>query len=124
LVEYRVLHDLRAGREDDDAFLQGIGFADLTRLPSKSSAHFCIRQCRAAVPDLLRRLSGLGRVPIIFRYKTLSEVVEGQLRQAGHEVLRIPSPPGKNSDPPRQRVELMRAIQRGVGTTGYVRATA
>jgi G:T/U-mismatch repair DNA glycosylase len=113
LTEYRILDNLRPEQEDDDAFAQGIGFADLIRRPSKSSGDFTDRQLRDAVPDLLRRLSDVGKVPVIFRYKTPFRLVGDQLRQAGHEVLRIPSPPRvKEHASPAQ---LMRAIQHRIG---------
>lgn len=116
LCQHGILRNLRQGQEDDDAFAQGIGFADLIRLPSLSAKSFKKRQLQAAVPQLLSRISVAGRAPIIFRYKRIEKAVGEQLRQAGYATLRVPSPPGRYSDSPEDARALMEAMRASVGT--------
>lgn len=116
LCRHGILSSLQQGQEDDDAFDQGIGFADLIRRPSLSADEFTDQDLQAAVPDLLSRLSGAGPVPIIFRYKRPYETVGERIRRAGHETFRIPSPPGRFSDPPEKATALMTALRARLGT--------
>jgi len=70
LQEYGIVAGLMQGREDDDAFAQGFGFADLVRRPTPNAKHLRTSEKRAAVDDLLHRPSkGRGRPKIIFVYK-------------------------------------------------------
>jgi TDG/mug DNA glycosylase family protein len=112
LTRCGILHDLREGHEDDDAFTQGIGFADLIREPSLTGK-FPARKLLDAVPDLRKRLSCVGSdVPIIARYKKIEQVVGDQLRKDRYDVMRLPSPYSKHD---AERAELMRTIKRRIG---------
>lgn len=113
---YGILSNLRPGHEDEDAFDQGIGLADLIRLPSRSAKSFKHQELQAAIPDLLRRLSVAGRVPMILRYRHVDKTVGNSLRQAGYTTLLVPSPPGQYSDSPEEAHALMEAMRRSLGT--------
>ncbi len=115
LQEYGILKDLTPGREDDDAFVQGIGFADLIRTPTASAREISPRAKLAAIPDLVSRLATAGKVPVIFRYKEAADLVAPQLMRADHVVLQIPSPRGANSGGAEARARHMLAIKTAIG---------
>ncbi len=57
LQEHRRLAGLRRGQEDDDAFDQGIGFADLLRRPTRSMRELRFADLANAIPGLIVRLN-------------------------------------------------------------------
>jgi G:T/U-mismatch repair DNA glycosylase len=53
LVEQGILENLPDGREDDAAFDQGIGFADVVRIPTARAAELKRHEIVAAIPGFI-----------------------------------------------------------------------
>jgi TDG/mug DNA glycosylase family protein len=92
LVCYGILPYAPKGMEDEHAFRLGFGFADLVRRPTASSKDLRQRELRDAVDGLVERLSVCGKPFVIFTYARPWEIARRALEQAGHRVLRAPSP--------------------------------
>lgn len=93
LQQAGILRDLPAGSEDDEAFRQGIGFADVVRVPSANARHLTPAVLRRAAPDLLGRLLAGGVRPpakILFVYAAAFDAAAPRLRTEGFEVLKMP----------------------------------
>jgi G:T/U-mismatch repair DNA glycosylase len=56
LAAHGIVQDLEPGKEDEAAFEQGFGFADLIRRPTATSAELSRAEIAAAVPGLVKRL--------------------------------------------------------------------
>lgn len=90
-----IVRDLPPGSEDDEAFLQGIGFADVVRVPSRSANELSPGLLRRAAPDLCQRLQAAGIRPptkIVFVFSKGYRAAAPLLEQAGFEVLKMPGP--------------------------------
>lgn len=120
LEEAAVVRDLPPGAQDDAAFDQGLGFADLVRQPSANARHLKRPELSAAVPDLAERLRHAGVAPptcLVFAYVASYEAAAPILRAAGYDVVRLPgfyapreevlaalrAVPAERSDPPGRR---------------------
>lgn len=93
LVEGGVVGDLPVGAEDDGCFAQGIGFADLVRVPSATARHLSARTLRAAAPDLVGRLRHAGVRPptcVAFAYVVAHDAAAPLVVDAGYPVVRLP----------------------------------
>ena len=103
LEEHHICFNLPRGGEDDAAFEQGFGFADLVRRPTKNGTPITMKEKSEAVAGLIGRLKSIpGRPVIIFRYKAPWKLAEGPLKNLGYSVERMPGP-----YEPRQRVHEM-----------------
>jgi TDG/mug DNA glycosylase family protein len=106
---------LRVGVEDEDAFEQGIGFADLIRIPSRSAKELNLRDKRTAVADLVDRVAIVGGSPaIIFRYKGVCDIAGSAFHERGYRILVLPSPYAVASDRDRLMREVQMALDRAI----------
>lgn len=97
LREEEVLHDLPEGAEDDAAFAQGFGFADLVRRPSPRDCDLALAEKRAGASELVKRLLVLESKPlIIFVFAEAEKFAGPLLREQGFETVRLPGPYAKN----------------------------
>lgn len=94
LVEHGILKDLPNGREDDAAFDQGIGFADLVRIPTARAAELKQEELRAAIPGFIERLMPYRQDDplILFVFKAAEDLVGPSLRVRGFRMRRLPGP--------------------------------
>jgi hypothetical protein len=93
LSKYGLVADLPRGAEDDAAFEQGFGFADLVRRPTKKGTSLTKVEKSSGVNDLVARLSAIPDHPlIVFRYMEPWRLARERLEQLGYRVLRIPGP--------------------------------
>jgi TDG/mug DNA glycosylase family protein len=81
LVTHDILKDLPLGKEDDAAFSQGFGFADLIRRPTPTSAELTRAEIAAAVPGMMRRLRPYAKDNplILFVFKAAEQAVAPSL---------------------------------------------
>ena len=94
LKDHRIAVDLPPGCEDEAAFAQGFGFADVVRQPTRSAADLSPSQLCAGVPLLVDRLAALGkpRPIIVFVFKKAETAAGDALRAAGFRTYRMPAP--------------------------------
>jgi len=79
--------------EDEYAFAQGFGFADLVRRPTSREAGLSKREKAEAVFDLTARLERLVDRPlIIFIFKAAFILAEQHLKSVGFKVTYMPGP--------------------------------
>lgn len=96
-----VVRDLPPGGEDDEAFRQGIGFADVVRVPSRNASRLTPGALRRAAPDLHERLLAAGVRPptkLIFVFAKAFDAAAPLLRESGYDVLRMPGPYASTAD--------------------------
>ena len=81
------------GWEDEAAFRQGIGFADMVRRPSPCSRDLSRTEIREVARLLVQRLSELGepKPTIVFVYALTARECESSLERAGFATLGMPS---------------------------------
>ena len=117
LQKFGIVSDLHTGREDEAAYEQGIGFADLIRRPTGSSNDLSKFEFRASAVCLVQRLVALGRPypVIVFVYATAAKECEADLKNAGFLTLRMPSPYSKLQDVERK----MQAISNQLNAKGF-----
>lgn len=99
LYEHDILGDvLRPGREDEDAFRQGIGLADVVRRPTKSAKE--VRSfLRSGAADLATRLSRLPDRPLIlFVYADAAYAADELLTARGFPTALLPGPYTKREE--------------------------
>lgn len=90
-----IVRDLPPGGEDDEAFRQGIGFADVVRVPSGNADRLTPSTLRRAAPDLHERLLAAGVRPptkLVFVFAKAFDAAAPLLREDGYDVLRMPGP--------------------------------
>jgi mismatch-specific thymine-DNA glycosylase len=94
LVAHGILHDLPAGKEDDAAFAQGFGFADLIRRPTATSAELSGTEITAAVPGLVKRLRPYrtDNPLILYVFKAAERATAPSLQKEGFRTVRLPGP--------------------------------
>lgn len=95
LEQSGIVRDLPAGGEDDEAFRQGIGFADVVRVPSSNAQKLTPAILRRAAPDLRQRLLVGGVCPptqIVFVFSKAFDAAAPLLKEIGFEVLKMPAP--------------------------------
>ncbi len=85
---------MESGREDEFAFQQGIGFADMVRRPTFSGQDLSSTEIRERAKLLIQRLVELGdpRPIVVFVYAKAAKECESALRDAGFATLRMPGP--------------------------------
>jgi double-stranded uracil-DNA glycosylase len=108
-----IVAKLTPGGEDDDAYAQGIGFADLVREPSATAAHLTPQHLAAHASDLHARLDAVGTRVVLFSYKKAHDAAADCLQMRGMEVHLMP---GFYS--PREEAKIgMAGIAEAIGTT-------
>jgi len=83
---------LPKGREDDEAYKQGLGFADLVRRPTATSDELKASELEAATPDLARRLAVAEGALAVFVFKRAHDFAAEPLAARGWTVARMPGP--------------------------------
>ena len=108
LQEYGFATALPAGTEDEVAFAQGFGFADVVRRPSRSSEDLSQQEILNGMPTLVERLVGLGepRPAIVFVFKKAADAAEGRLRDTGFKTFRLPGPYARKEDVKKKMLSL------------------
>ena len=108
------LATLRPGREDEDAFAQGFGFADLVRRPTRNAAELSGRELSGAAPDLAGRLRQLapGTPMVLFRYRKVEKMAGHALAGLRYQTLVLPSPYEGRDVRDRTMLNVQRAIAR------------
>lgn len=90
---------VRAGREDDDAFSQGFGLADVVRRPSASAKTLGRDELERGAADLVARLTALPDRPlIIFVFAGAAVVADALLRDQGFATVTMPGPYAKREE--------------------------
>lgn len=113
LQDYGIAEELPSGREDEAAFDQGFGFADLVRRPASSADELAQDELEAGVDDLIARLARAGDRPkIIFVYKRAWELAAPALERAGYTVLLMPPPYASKETEREIMTELRSALRR------------
>ena len=94
LVRQGILRDLPVGKEDDAAFAQGFGFADLIRRPTSTSAELSRSEIAAAVPGLVERLRPYRNDDplILYVFKAAEQATASHLQAEGFRTCRLPGP--------------------------------
>lgn len=95
LQQVGIVRDLPAGGEDDEAFRQGIGFADVVRVPSPNADALTPGILRRAAPDLHERLLAAGVQPptkVVFVFTKAFDAAAPLLVESGYEALKMPGP--------------------------------
>ncbi len=72
LQKYGIVSSLPEGNEDETAFTEGFGFADLVRKPTESAKDLLTEELREGADEILNKLISLGkpRPAVVFVYKT------------------------------------------------------
>ena len=94
LQKHEIVTNLPDGRQDAVAFKQGIGFADLVRIPTRNSQDLSPKEIRNGALSLIKRLNELGepRPVIVFRYPDIANRCDESIfKQAGFSISRMPS---------------------------------
>ncbi len=97
LQQAQIVRDLTPGCEDEDAFAQGLGFADLLRYPTPNAREIRRRELADAVPELTRRLRPTGCSRLLFVFKTARDAA-APLSTQGFELLSMPPPFAPRAD--------------------------
>lgn len=94
LKDHGIVGCLPAGREDEAAFAQGFGFADVVRRPTQGAKDLSSSQLRVGGLSLVDRLIALGepRPIIVFTFKKAETAAGDTLRAAGFRTYRMPAP--------------------------------
>lgn len=94
LMEFGIAHDLPPEREDEAAYEQGFGFADVVRRPTSAAADLSGTEIRDGALQLIERLFDLGqpRPAIIFVYAKAAKACETALIEKGFYTFRMPGP--------------------------------
>lgn len=91
LQDAGVVRALTPGREDEDAFARGLGFADLLRYPTPNARQISRRELADALPDLERRIRPTRCRRLLFVFGAARAAAE-PLGHAGYELLSMPPP--------------------------------
>jgi len=115
LGSYDICSNLPRGSEDDAAFQQGFGFADLARRPTAKGTQVTKKEKCEGIDDLIDRLKSIpGRPLVIFRYKEPWKLSKERLERMGYRVLRMPSP-GEPREAVRETMNNLRTTLRLAG---------
>jgi double-stranded uracil-DNA glycosylase len=104
-----IVEKLTPGREDLDAFAQGVGFADVLRYPTPNAELIDSTELRRAVPDLESRLASTGCKRLLFVF-TKAWSAARQLESRGYQLFRMPSPYARQADVEHQLATLGRVL--------------
>ena len=112
LQNYGFTSKLSEGKEDEAAYREGFGFADLVRRPTKSADVLTSDDLVKGTQDLVRRLAKLGepRPAIVFVFKTAFDISSPTLRKAGFQIFRMPGPYAKREDVDQEMLALVNKI--------------
>jgi TDG/mug DNA glycosylase family protein len=95
LQRYGITGSLPGGNEDQAAYEQGVGFADLVRRPTPRATDLDEREIREAVTGLIERLSETrDQPPLLFVFKAAFRAAGQKLEAAGYKVHTMPPPYG------------------------------
>lgn len=83
--------NLPRGGEDEEAFRQSVGFADLVRYPTPNARTIGQRELAAALPDLRRRVHPTGCRRLLFVFRAARNAA-APLERDGYELLSMPAP--------------------------------
>ncbi len=93
LEKYGILESLPRGREDEAAFAQGFGFADVVRRPTSRSDELGCQDFAGCAEMLVQRLSVCADRPlIVFVFRKAALLAEAALRSNGYETFVMPGP--------------------------------
>jgi TDG/mug DNA glycosylase family protein len=106
-----IASNLPAGRQDDAAFVQGLGFADLVRRPTTSADDLSKTELARSVPDLLHRLMPAYGALVIFVYALAHKAANRSLIEAGWSVARMPGPYASRHLVATQMAEIAESIR-------------
>ncbi len=111
LQEHGIVRSLPIGREDEAAFSQGIGFADLVRRPTPSAKCLSKEEKRRGAYSLVQRLVELGqpRPAIVFVYVAAEIECRFRLFKAGFSTYTMPGPYARREDV-QQRMRLLAEV--------------
>lgn len=117
LQNYELTPDLPEGKEDEAAFREGFGFADLVRRPTKGAKDLSSDELHEGANQLLQRLLALGepRPAVVFVFKKAAEMSETMLRHAEFQIFRMPGPYVRKEDEKRTMLLLANQIARSQG---------
>jgi len=106
-----ILQELQSGKEDDTAFDQGFGFADLIRRPTARADQLTGKEKAVAATDLVDRLKVLPDRPrILFVFVEVSRLASGALNREGFATLNLPAPYAARAVVDLQMAELARSF--------------
>ena len=101
-----IAHDLRPGLEDEDAFQQGIGCADIVRRPSPRSVDITNREMRAGTLSLSDRLGTAQGAVACFVYARARDFAMSTLAASGWPVATMPGPYAPRADANERMTEI------------------
>lgn len=107
-----IASNLPAGRQDEAAFAQGLGFADLVRRPTVSANEISKTELARSVPDLVNRLRPAEGALVIFVYALAHKAANRELIEAGWRVARMPGPYASRQLVATQMAEIAESIRR------------
>ena len=109
--------DLPEGKEDEVAFREDFGFADLVRRLTKGAKNLSSDELHEGANQLLQHLLALGepRPAVVFVFKKAAEMSETILQQAGFQIYRMPAPYVRKEDEKRTMLLLANQIARSQG---------
>ena len=112
--------DLPYGEEDEAAFAQGFGFADVLRKPSRNAKEISAQDTRDGVPTLVEKLVALGepRPAIVFIFKMAATAAEKTLQEKGFKTFRMPGPFELKEKADMAMLKLARTYVNGVLGSG------
>lgn len=93
LRQYQIIPDLPHEAEDDHAFGQGFGFADISRRPTARADQLPRADKARGAQELAGRLAMLPDRPlIVFVYRHAHDLAAGRLSDLGFGVFALPGP--------------------------------
>jgi TDG/mug DNA glycosylase family protein len=101
--------DLAVGREDEDAFSQGVGFADIIRYPTANARTISSRDLQAALPDFERRIATTDCRRLLFVFAAARKAAS-DLGMRGYELFEMPGPYAERSVVEERLAQLRRAL--------------
>ena len=101
--------DLTVGREDEDAFSQGVGFADIIRYPTANARTISPRDLQAALPDFERRIAATDCRRLLFVFAAARQAASS-LGMRGYELFDMPGPYEERTVVEERLAQLRRAI--------------
>ena len=112
LQTFGIVSSLPEGNEDETAFTEGFGFADLVRKPTESAKDLSTEEFREGADELLKRLVSLGktRPAVVCVYKTVFDYSAEAIQQAGFQVYRMPGPYAKKEDERKIMLKLAKQL--------------
>ena len=117
LQKYKIVTNLPVGRQDVAAFEQGIGFADLVRIPTSNSQNLSSNEIRNGALSLIERLNTLGepRPMIVFRYPDIANRCdESMFLLEGYSISKMPS----QFDAPEKKQTAMKLLVKQLSNYG------